>query len=133
MSGRYKITVMLCTAGAWFSTEVPAASRQPPQQFAVIHQPLGEQVHDFSFALQHAEDAEEAGGEEFAALAFGEVGVDDDVGQPGFVFDGQEDDAAGGAGALAAGDDTGAAGGAVVFQGAQGCGGEVALGIQVRA
>ena len=97
----------------------------------MIHQPLGEQVHDFSFALQDAEDAEEAGGEEFSALAFGEVGVDDDVGEAGFVFDGEEDDAAGSAGALAAGDDAGAAGRAVVFQGAQRGGGEVALGVEV--
>ena len=40
----------------------------------MIHQPLGEQVHDFPFALKDAEYAEQAGGEEFAALAFGEVG-----------------------------------------------------------
>ena len=90
-------------------------------------------MHDFPFALQYAEDAEQAGGEEFAALAFGKVGVDDDVGEAGFVFDGEEDDAAGGAGALAAGDDAGAAGRAVVFQCAQGRGGEVALGVEVWA
>ncbi len=99
----------------------------------MIDQPLGQQVHDLSFALQYAEDAEEAGGEEFAALAFGEVGVDDDVGEAGFVLERQEDDAAGGAGALAAGDDAGTAGRAVVFQGAQRGGGEVALGVEVRA
>ena len=78
-------------------------------------------------------DATQAVGEEVAALAFGEVGVDDDVGQTSFVFDGQENDAAGGAGALAAGDDAGAAGRAVVFQGAQRGGGEVALGVEVWA
>ena len=76
--------------------KIPTTRRQPAQQFAVIHQPLGQQVHDLPFALQHAEDAKQAGGEEFSALAFGEVGVDDDVGEAGFVFDRQEDDAAGG-------------------------------------
>ncbi len=99
----------------------------------MIDQPLGQQVHDLPFALQYTEDAEEAGGEEFSALAFGEVGVDDDIGEAGLVFDGQENDTAGGAGALAAGDDAGAAGRAVVFQGAQRGGGEVALGVEVRA
>ena len=99
----------------------------------MIHQPFGQQVNDFPFALQYTEDAKQAGGEEFAALAFGEVGVDDDVGEAGFVFDRQEDDAAGGAGALAAGDDAGAAGWTVVFQRAQRGGGEVALFFELAA
>ena len=64
-------------------------------------------MDDAVLILEFAGDEEEffAGDEESVAVV--EVGVDDDVGDAGFVFEGEEDEAEGGAGALAGDDATG--------------------------
>jgi ribosomal protein S12 methylthiotransferase len=62
-----------------------------------------------AFALYLSEDAEQAGTEQFAALLLDQPGVHDDIGQPGFIFEGDKNNAAGGARPLAAGDDSGGA------------------------
>lgn len=106
--------------------KIPASRRQPSEHRRVVDQAPGDEVDDFAFALDDAEDAEQAGAEEFLALAFGEAGMDNDVGNSGFVFQRQKDDAVGAAGALAVGDEAGAAGGGVVARLAQRGGGGVA-------
>lgn len=85
----------------------------------MIDQPPGDQVQDFTFALQDAEHAEQAGAEQFAALPFDEAGMDDHVDQPGFILQRQKDDAGGAAQALPVGDEAGAAGRRVVVRAAQ--------------
>lgn len=64
-------------------------------------------MDDAVLILEFAGDEEEffAGDEETVAVV--EVGVDDDVGDAGFVFQGEEDEAESGAGALAGYDATG--------------------------
>src|SRR4051794_28786015 len=50
--------------------------------------------------LQAAADGEEAGAHDSAAMGLEAVAPDDDIGDAGFILEGQEDDALGGAGAL---------------------------------
>jgi len=76
----------------------------------VIHQPAGDEVCHFALALYPAVDAQQARPGQLAVLAAGEIGMHDDVGEPGLVLDRDEDDAARGAGPLPAGDQPGGAG-----------------------
>ena len=55
---------------------------------------------DDALALQAAVDADQAGAEDLAAVSFELVRPDDDIGDTGLVFQGQEDHPLGGAGAL---------------------------------
>jgi hypothetical protein len=89
--------------------KIPTGGRQAAEQGRKIDQALGHQMDDRAFALYLSEDAEQAGTEQFAALLLDQPGVHDDIGQPGFVFEGDENNAAGGARPLPAGDDSGGA------------------------
>lgn len=78
---------------------------------------MGFHMDDAVLYLQCAFDVEEARARNEDAFALEEVGGDDDVGNAGFVFHGEEDEAFGGAGALtgnyaSGGADEGVAGGA---------------------
>jgi hypothetical protein len=68
---------------------------------------LGHQVLGALGVLQFAGNAQDAAGQNLAAVAFGQLRPDDDVDDAGFVFQRQEDHARGGAGALAVGDHSG--------------------------
>ena len=85
--------------------KIPAPRIQCAEQFGEVDDPASLEVDDFALAADLAVDAGQAGADDFAALAFQELGADDDVGEAGFVFEGDEHRAFGGAGALAAGDD----------------------------
>jgi hypothetical protein len=89
--------------------KIPTGGRQAAEQGRKIDQALGHQMDDRAFALDLPEDAEQAGAEQFAALLLDQPGVHDDIGQPGFIFEGDENNAAGGTRPLAAGDDSGSA------------------------
>jgi len=75
---------------------------------------------DAGAGFELAVDAQEAGGQGFAALFFHQFGALVLMG----VFHGDEDDAAGGAGALAVGDDAGGPGQFIVRRGPQFGGGD---------
>ena len=66
-------------------------------------------MHHLAFHLQLPVDAEQRRAEQFAALLLDQPRLDDDVGQPGFVFQRDEDDAGRRARPLAADDDAGGA------------------------
>ena len=83
---------------------------------------LNQQVQNFALAFDAAIGLEEAGGASLR-VAGEDVGTDDEVGDAGFVFEGDEDHAAGGAGALADQDQSGDAHPSVVFVD-QFCGGD---------
>lgn len=89
--------------------KIPTPPIQCAEQFGEVDDPASLEVDDFALAADLAVDAEQAGADDFAALALQELGADDDVGEAGFVFEGDEHGAFGGAGALAAGDDAGGA------------------------
>lgn len=89
--------------------KIPAPRIQCAEQFGEVDDSASLEVDDFALAADLAVDAEQAGADDFAALAFHELGADDDVGEAGFVLEGDEHRAFGGAGALAAGDDAGGA------------------------
>ena len=55
--------------------KIPARSREPSQQSAVIDEPLGNEVHDFAFAFDHAIYPHQPGAEQFAALRVGKVAL----------------------------------------------------------
>ena len=99
----------------------------------MVDQPLGDQVHHLAFAAEHAEHPQQARAEQFAALAFGQLGMDDDVGKTGLVFQRQEDHAVRRARPLAASDDAGGARRALVFQFAQAAGRGVAPALEMAA
>ena len=84
-------------------------------------------MHDLAFALHLSEDAEQACAQQLAALPFDQPGVHDDVGQAGFVFQGDKNDATGGARSLPAGDHSGGTQELAVGCGAQLAGGNKAL------
>jgi len=92
------------------SVEIATAGRQPAQQRAEIDQSPGDQMYDFACALYLAVDTEQAGAEQFLALSLDQAGMDDDIGQAGFIFQGDKDDAGGGTRALPANHDAGGAG-----------------------
>ena len=50
-------------------------------------------MDDFALDLQLPEDPEQRGAEQFAALFFNELRMNDDVGQAAFIFQRDEDDA----------------------------------------
>lgn len=85
-------------------------------------------MDDFALAFDAAGGEEDGGEPAGAAEAFEGFGPDDEIGDAGLVFEGDEDDAAGGAGALADEDDAGdgdpascwAAFGVAEFLGAEG-------------
>ena len=64
----------------------------------------GDEMRDDAFALELAVNVQQPSCNDGAAEAFVDFRPDDDIGDAGFVLDGQENDARGGAGALA-GDD----------------------------
>jgi hypothetical protein len=70
-------------------------------------QGLGFDVDDSVLILELAVDFKEFGSGDEEALALLELGRDDDVGDAGFIFHGEEDEAHGGAGALAGDDASG--------------------------
>jgi 5-methylcytosine-specific restriction endonuclease McrBC GTP-binding regulatory subunit McrB len=74
-----------------------------------IDQPLGDQMHDLPFASATARNTEQARAEQFAALLLDQLRMNDDVGQAGFVFQRDEDDAGRRARPLPADDDAGGA------------------------
>ena len=94
--------------------EVPAGNRDGPfaggragvrvqasKEGSEVEQFLRRHVDDDALALDAAVDAEQAGAQARLAEALEDVGPDDQVGDAGFVLDGDEDDALGGTGALA--------------------------------
>src|SRR5665213_4009237 len=64
-------------------------------------------MHNAVLILELAVNLEELSSRHQDALAFVELGMDDDVGDAGFVFHGQEDEAQGRAGTLTGYDRTG--------------------------
>ena len=40
--------------------KIPTAGRQAPQQVAVIHEPLGDQMHDLPLPLHNAQNTEQS-------------------------------------------------------------------------
>ena len=95
------------------SAKIPARRDQAAEQFAVVEQALGDQVHHrmlaLAFHLQLAGHAEQAAAEQKSALATRQFIEHHHVGAAGFVLQRDEDDAAGGARPLAAGDEPRAA------------------------
>src|ERR1700694_2616637 len=73
----------------------------------MIEQVPRDQMHDLAVAFDHALYAEEPRAEQLASLPFGEAIPHHDVDAPGFVLEGDEDDAARGVGALPASDQAG--------------------------
>ena len=59
-------------------------------------------MHDFALVLYLTKHAEQAGAEQFLALAFDQAGMDDDIGEPCFIFQRDEYDTGGGGWTLAA-------------------------------
>ena len=75
-----------------------ADGRQPVGQ---IDQPVRHDMHHQTFALHPAFDREHVGREDRSALPLIQVGPHDQIGDAGFVLDGDEGDTLGGAGTLA--------------------------------
>jgi len=55
--------------------KIPARSREPSQQSAVIDEPLGNEVHDFAFAFDYPDHAHQPGAEQFPALRVSKVAL----------------------------------------------------------
>jgi hypothetical protein len=87
--------------------KIATRGRQAAEQRRQVDEPLGNQMDDLAFALHLSENAEQAGAEQFVALLLDQPRVHDDIGQPGFVFQGDKNDSAGRARSLPAGDDSG--------------------------
>ena len=71
------------------------------EQIGQIIQPLCHDMNDIALALHAATAGEHAGGENNAALPVEQARPDDEVGDAGFVLEGDEDDARRRAGTLA--------------------------------
>jgi hypothetical protein len=56
---------------------------------------LGDEMHDLPFPLDAPIDGQHAGGKDDAALLFEELWPDNEIGDAGLVFDGDEHDAFG--------------------------------------
>ena len=78
----------------------PSALTQSVEPRRHVAQILGDEVDDALLALQAAAAIEEGGAERGAAEAFEDSRPDDQVGDPGLVLEGDEDDAVGAARAL---------------------------------
>jgi hypothetical protein len=89
--------------------EIATRCRQATEQRRQVDEPFGHQMDDLTFALDLSENAEQAGSEQLVALLLDQPRVHDDIGQPGFVFQGDKNDSAGRARPLPAGDDSGGA------------------------
>ena len=56
----------------------------------MVHHPVRHQMHDAALPADLAEHAHQPSAEQDAALQLEELGADDDVGESGFVFQGDE-------------------------------------------
>ena len=65
---------------------------EPVQQRRGILDRAGDEMGDGAFALELTVDAQQPPGDDGAAEAFVDLGPDDDIGDAGFVLEGQEDD-----------------------------------------
>src|SRR5215469_7281085 len=81
--------------------EVAAGAAQRPQEMAEVDQLLGDDMDDPSLALELAPHAHQPAGQHDAAEAVVDARPDHDVGDPGLVLQGCEDDTARGARTLA--------------------------------
>src|SRR5574343_2019841 len=109
--------------------EIAARSLQPAEPGGQIDQPLGNQMDDLAFDLQLPENTEHAGAEQFPALFFNELRMNDDIDQPAFVFQRDENDTGRRSRPLAADDAAGGADQGAVAGGFQlACSQETALG-----
>ena len=90
------------------SMEIPARRIQRAQPGRQIDEAFGDQQHDVVGGLYLPIDAQQTCAKNFAVLLLGKPGMDDNVDDAGFVFDGDEH-ALGRARFLAASDDTGGA------------------------
>ena len=70
--------------------KITTASGQLTQQHRVVDESLGDEVYYLTFPLHDAKHTQQASREHFAPLPLGEPGMDDDVGQPGFILQRQE-------------------------------------------
>ena len=77
------------------------------EEVAEVGQSIRHEVDDIALAFDVSVGLEEAGVAGGGAVFVVDVGADDEVGDAGFVFEGDEDDAGGGAGTLADEDEAG--------------------------
>ena len=92
---------------SWRSMEIATGGRQATEERRQVDEPFGHQMDDLTFALYLPENAEQTGTEQFVALLLDQSRVHDDIGQPGFIFQGDKNDSAGRARPLPTGDDSG--------------------------
>jgi len=73
--------------------KIAARSFQFSEQYAVIHQPPGYEVHHLALAFEHTMHGQQSGAEQFAPLRLANGAPDDHVDASGFVLERDENDA----------------------------------------
>src|SRR5260370_29516876 len=119
-------------AGIW-QRLVAGAVAQGVETRGHVPEVLGDDVDDAFLALQPAAAIEQGGAQRGPTEAFEDSGPDDQIGDPGLVFEGDEDDAVGAARALPDQDEPGYREPPVDRQGGEIGGGGEALLAQLRA